>query len=391
LIFIKLFISILTAFSFIKLLSTQNKELSTFKICEVLVFVFFYSVIFLKVKAYSISVALVCLEISFLIEYSKSKNLKTVIKLLILCILWNNLHSGSIPVFFVIAGVYWLTLLKRDKIVLLYGFLFGVSLGLNPYSYKMIVFDMMHNFNSTMKIVVKEWKTVDAKTGLGIAVALLFLLVIFNLYYTARENINIEYILLFCIFFYMTMGSVRHFIYCIPFAILIIINSEFDFKFNLDLKYFVFAFSLLLILISYSTFTCDYNTDYAMNYVTDELANYLVETNSDTSDGLFCDYNTISAIPNEYGIKTFVGGAYPLTSGRTNDMLTMISYASSSQEESMIDYYGLTKFVFFKYNLDVEYYTITSPLYDYLSTNDEYVQLYDDDFIVYFVRKDILE
>ena len=54
--------------------------------------------------------------------------------------------------------------------------------------------------------------------------------------------------------------------------------------------------------------------------------------------------------------------------------------------EQVIDYYGLTKFLFSKNNIIVDYYVVDNTLYGYLANNDDYECLYDSDFY-YFVKK----
>lgn len=56
----------------------------------------------------------------------------------------------------------------------------------------------------------------------------------------------------------------------------------------------------------------------------------------------------------------------------------------------MIDYYGLTKFVFPKNNTLIDYYNVNNTLYEYLVSNDEYECLYDSDFYCYFVKKGVV-
>ena len=55
--------------------------------------------------------------------------------------------------------------------------------------------------------------------------------------------------------------------------------------------------------------------------------------------------------------------------------------------ETIINKYGLTKFLCYKYHKSIEDTTTTTHLYDYLITNPKYELLYDDNLLVYFVEK----
>ena len=122
----KLVISAFCGICTILYIKNENKDLNTVSIIGLFVYTFMISTVFIKVKAYSISLGFVLIEIILLkkynrvksligyeysaVHYMKNKDKEPIlyfISLLVLCIIWNNMHSGSIPLFFGIAGLYW--------------------------------------------------------------------------------------------------------------------------------------------------------------------------------------------------------------------------------------------------------------------------------------------
>ena len=77
-------------------------------------------------------------------------------------------------------------------------------------------------------------------------------------------------------------------------------------------------------------------------------------------------------------------------SNRVKDEIYMTWYSTYSDIEQIIDYYKLTGFVVDKYS-KFEGYTRSSVLYQYLSSNDDYVCLNDSDYYGFFVKKSIVD
>ena len=384
--FLKFAISLVTGLSFVRFIKAENKEYSDLQKIEILLIILIYSSVLLKIKAYSISVIFFMEEIVLLKKYKNNPSKVYFLRLLLLCIFWNNFHSGSILLFFAVAGVYWIVYFRNIK-VLVYGIICLLSTLINPYGYKLVLFNLSHNFNSVMKQVVQDWKPIDAKETYGVLIAIF--LVVFFVNYIYSKKKNLEYLFLSFIFFFMSLGSARHIIYLIPLSIIIIGDSRIkkDLRYNY-MPYVSFGLCILFLLNSYSVLANkDYDAIYAMDYVSDELANLLKETNKDSSDGLFNDVSFVYTC--DYEAKNFVTGGFPLVESRCLDSSVLLRYASVTSIESIIDYYDLNKIVFSKWCADVEYYTLENPLYDYLNSSDKYVKLYDDDFLVYFVDRSL--
>lgn len=384
LIWLKLFICLLSGLTFIYFSKEfELNNLSNFKKYQMLLVIAIYSLVFCKIKAYSFSVAFLMIELILLNKYRKNEDNKLLIWLCILCIVWTNIHSGSMPLFFVVAGIYWLVSYRNKKLIGV-GCLILLSTCINPYGYKLLVFNFIHNFDSTMKVIIKDWISLDAKTSIGLCCTLFILWSIVLIANTKSINKPILYLSI-CVL-YLTFGSVRHFIYFVPLLLLIIKDSDLDLTLKFDNTYLV-LFSLgLSILVCFSTFTGDYDS-YSYNYVDSELEKLIYEI--EDSEGTFNDHSFVDLV--RYGKQDFITGGYPLHSQRVVDTYTIINNAGVADVEKIIDYYKLDKFIFNKYNLlnfEKTGYLITNTLYNYLIDNEDYELLYDSEELVYFRKKE---
>lgn len=387
LIWLKLTICFITGLQTIRFLKEFNFNYNkTFKACAVLVLYFLYILVFCKIKAYSISVLLFMEELILIERYKKVNYVKYIIRLGLICILWNNIHSGSMPLFFLVAGIYLLTCFRTKKL-LVYGVVILLTTLINPYGYKMLLFNFRHNFDSIMKYIIQDWKGMDAKVSLGTLCTLLVIFFITLGIYQIRMNKT--YIILGLVFVYMSMSSMRHIIYLFPILFLLVNYCVIDIGVNMEFLQGYLAIIILSVAVMGTITvitTYDYD-EYSCNYVDDKLKSLIYDTIDEESTGLFNDHDYISMT--EYNRKNFLTGAYPLNPYRYMDVGVMTRYGTESQIKSVIECYNLDKFIFNKYNSAVLYYKLFNPLYEYLRGSDEYECLYDSDKLVYFIRKEI--
>lgn len=383
LVWLKFFICLCTGVSFVIFIREfELNKLSNFKKYQILIIYALYALVFLKVKAYSFSVICFILELVILNKYRKRESNKLLIYFGILCVFWTNIHSGSVLLFFVVAGLYWLVYYRNIKLLV-----FGVvMLGLtcvNPYGYKLVLFNISHNFNSVMKTLLLDWQSIDAKTEIGFVVSLLVLHFIWNIFNSKTFDRVIFYLSLCTLL--LSLGSIRHIIYFIPLAIIGVAYSRVDFKLNFNNSWLVAFFVGLWCLTSFSTFSGDYNS-YSYNYVSEELEEIIYNIEDD--NGLFNEHDFVNMT--RYGRKNFITGAFPLHSQRVIDGYMMLHYLSPNQLQDVIDYYDLNKFIFNKYNLEnftKTGYLVTNNLYNYLMESDSYEIVYNSEELVYIRKK----
>lgn len=386
---LKLAICLLTGFEVIRFLKEYDFPKKAYgKWLAVFVIYMAYILIFCKVKAYSVSVVLLMEEMVLIERYRKTYKLSSqyLWRLGLLCVLWTNLHSGSVPLFFVVAGVYWLVHFRTIKL-LASGVVIALSTMLNPYGYKLLLFNFEHNFDDTMKSIILDWKSIDAKTVLGVLCA--SLVIVFICLCVSQYTLNKVHFTLGLIFVFMSLGSARHIIYLIPILFVLVRYCKLPSPHYLKsvCMYASLCIVCTAILGVVTVFTSYNYEDYSMDLVDDKLESLIYSTIDSESLGLFNDSDYI--VMTEYGRKNFTMGAYPLVAKRQQDTLILTRYGTQKQVESIIEYYGLSSFIFNKYNYGVEFYDIVNPLYEYLSCNDEYECLYDTDTLVYFVRKEV--
>lgn len=367
-------------------LHSENKNYNDASLIGICGYLFVMATVFIKVKAYILSVVFLLIEVTFLKWYKASRNMKYFVYMFILTVLWNNMHSGSIPLLFIVAGVYWLVELMNDPKVISVGLLCALGLGINPYGYKLVVFDFLHNFDPVMKEIVMDWRCIDGKETVGVVCTLVVIGVVFFLIGTDIKAHAFDLIMTGLVF-YMSFQSARHLIYLAPFFYSIVLDNKYEFKLKSAVKFYLTWMCVGIAVLSWiQGFSAkDYERSYGMNYMEPELVGILLETNSETSDGLYtsaggCQVWTL-------GLKAFASGAFPCTRERALAEYEMTYSASDARIMELIDEWGLTKFLAIKYNPAISYSDGNGILYDYLSAREEYELLYDSDFYYYFVRR----
>lgn len=385
LVWLKLFICIITGLETVRFLKHFNV-----KNFSVLILYVLYILVFCKIKAYSISVCFLMEELIQIDEYRKdTARYKPLVCLGLLCILWNNMHSGSIPLFFIVAGVVWLCKFRNRKLLVV-GVVIALSTLLNPYGYKLLLFNFSHNFDSTMKEIIVDWRGLDAKTAMGAMCGLVLLYLMFLFVYASRQHKSIDWylIVLSFLFSFMSMQSIRHMIYLLPVIYLIIqeVFDDFAIKINWKILGVVACFSLSSIVFAGR----DYN-EYSMYRIDNKLISLIDKTVDNSGEGLFCDTNFIMG--SFINRPNFTTGAYPLVSQRVKDFVYSEYYSSVKDIKDIVSFYNIDSFIVGKYNVYTDFLDgmTYNPLYSYLSTSEGYVCLWENDGLAYFVTKEIAD
>ena len=385
--FLKLIITIAIASAIIYSLGFFNSELNSIEIICFSIVLFLTSTLVFKVKAYSFSVVFVLLEIVWLYKYKQSQRNKYFALMLGLLLIWNNVHSGSIPLFFVIAGVFWLVHL-REKKVLIFGVVCALCTLINPYGYRLILFNFAHNGDKVMKLSINDWRPIDAKLEYGVVCFIILAIMLLTICIGKYEN-DWFVTILGILFLYLVLQSARHIIYLLPVYVMVL--GRCDLPDVLEVKKRSILYGLIVFFTIIGVGACvhslvvNYPVNYCMNYTDDKLKSLLLETNKDTSEGLFS--TEMINFNGEIELKGFYSGGYPLCPSRVVDSLYMQYYASPKEIEKIINHYGLTKFCFVKGNVEFVGYNVNSSLYNYLKDNSNYKCLYDGDYYCYFVKE----
>lgn len=387
--FAKLIICVTYAVTTILYLESYDNQYNDAAYIGVFGYLFLMSTVFIKVKAYILSVVFLLVEMMFLRKYRASQDKRCFVYMAILLVVWNNMHSGSIPMFFLVAGLYWLLELNRDKQVLKLLPIYVLLLCVNPYGFRLALFDILHNFDPVMKEVILDWRAIDGKDTLGKLCALIIIGVVVYLIGCDYKEHKFDILMIFIVL-YMSFGSARHLIYLAPFLYPVILDNKYELKLNNTVRFSLYCFLVGIALLScIKGFSAkDYEKTYGINRVAPELLEALQATNADTCDGL---YATTEVALWQYGLKTFASGAYPYIRERAIAIHELTYSASDERIKELIDEWGLTKFLAIKYNPTLSYSDRPGLLYEYLTAHsDEYELLYDSNFYYYFVRKDLV-
>ena len=366
---------------------TDFKNMSWFTYLACITMSFSYATILVKVKAYNISaILMVCLFIVLERYRKKILSFKTfAIWTCIIVLLWNNFHSGSVLLIYGIVGSYWLFCWRDIKTVLLGIGTLGV-LCINPFGYNLIKFDITHFFDTVMKKVVTEWGGFDINTSVG-KLFIMFLAILFlHILHMSREQENWVYFFLFFVFMIMTFISRRHFLYLYPIAMIVFVKGQFKDLKQWKFKSFIIPTLLIILVTGFIEVTVwqvipNMERKYMKDYITPELETIIDSTIGDNEGFYDGDLNVWDS-----GFKSFRTGAFPFTRER-NIASYYMENGSTVTIETIINKYGLTKFLCYKYHKSIEDTMTTTHLYDYLITNPKYELLYDDNLLVYFVEK----
>ncbi len=366
---------------------TDFKDMSWFTYLACITMSFSYATILVKIKAYNISAILMICLLIVLERYRKQllSFKQFAIWICLIVLLWNNLHSGSVLLIYGIVGAYWLFCWRDLKTIILGIVTLGV-LCINPFGYNLIVFDITHFFDDTMKKVVTEWAGFDINTAVG-KLFIMFLAIMFlHILHMSRDKENWVYFFLFFVFTTMTIISRRHLLYLYPIALIIFVKGQFNDLKQWKVKSFIIPTLLIILCAGYVELLVwmvmpDIERKYMQDYITPELETVISETIGDNVGFYDGDLNVWDS-----GFKSFRTGAFPFTRERNIDSCYM-EKGSTKTIEKVINKYGLNKFLTYKYRMSLEDTVTTTYLYDYLIDNSKYELLYDDNFLVYFVEK----
>ena len=375
----------LCCFSTYIFIFNHKRSDNTLVVVSTLFLLFICSITVFKVKPYMFSYIFLLLELYFL---DNINTLKGKIGLVLISILWINMH-GSYPLFIGVFGLYILFNIKsgfKDNVLTFIASFLGSFI--NPFGYKLVLFNLLHNNNSIMKVLIQDWKCVDCKTSLGVVV---FLVITFYILLLSLSKVKFDFgLVLSIITLFMTLGSARHLLYFVVSIIYLLNTLSINIKPG---KKFVFICSYLSVVIgtasSISLFsTGNFRKDYMFNFVDYSTVNNIKSVYKDVDyKGLFLNSGFNAVLGDD--IKTFTCGIYPLVENEVKDEIYMTWYSSTKDIEKIIKHYDLTGFVVDKYS-NYEGYTSESVLYQYLSNSSDYICLNDTENYGFFVKKSLV-
>ena len=381
----KIFIAVILSIELLilgKLYNINNFYTPASLVCLVVGIV--YALNYINFKAYNISLLLLLALVILLENYVKGQvSYKGLaVGYLSILVLWNNLHSGSVFLAIVVAFLYWVLCIK-DKATFILGCCSILCLCVNPFGYKLVLFDIYHFSNTVMKSISTDWAAINTSTLTG-KVILFSLIVGFLCLIYCHATLKEPLTLLYGLFASLTIVSARHFLYLYPFFVIVLLRCAVNIKDKEQIYKKVFILlSLLLcsIQIIYWLNIKDIKSEYLHHYITDDLLVKIQNTLQEDESGFYDSDLDVW----HYGIKSFKVGAFTYTEEQNIATYTL-NHGSVTQIQDIIAKYGLNKFLIAKYKatpLGVQH----TNMYDFLNQSSEYVLLYETERLAYFIEK----
>ena len=362
---------------FLNKFSNENKT----GLCLSCLVILCTSITCFNLKAYIFSIAFYSISIIIFYDYKENRNfLKYLVYTCILVLLWNNLHSGSIILYFVVATLFWLCYL-RDFRTLIIGFCNFLILFVNPYGYKLPLFIFTFTTERT-KLFISEWYTLDFKTLIGKIFVFLLLIGVYSISKDTYRG-DLFKTSLFCLQIILCFMSTRHIMFMITSLVLVIGCTEYK-EIELASEWLKILNILNIILLCCIIISVIFS-DKKISQFSDKLKECIIETNENDNDGLFADATTYTL---ELGIKPFISSYCLDVIDRYVDTIYIEDYSTDKEIEDFIDYYGLNKFLVRKKATYFQGYSIEpkNHLYNYLLNNEKYDIIYEDDIFCYFIE-----
>ncbi|MBQ8044364.1 MAG: hypothetical protein IJ272_09525 [Clostridia bacterium] len=381
------------------LLYLLNKEISGNKlISAVMLFLqMCIMAMYISVRAQMISYILFILELLLLEKYKREKKKRYIIGLSIIPILLANFHMGTVPFYFVILGVYIISLLKikipflewteqtdkeRIKQLLLIGIIGLITIFINPYFIDGVIYPFKTFGNDFINTTIQEFQNLTISFDGGyslIYIAIVIFVLILN-----KEKIKTgDFLLLFGTLF-MAFTAIRYvglFVVCS--AVVLRYATEIGTKFSLkeeDLKAIKGTVGVLLALIT-ATMLSGYMLKKDVQYVFEEKypvkAVEFLKENMNKSDRIFNYYDWGSYLMLN-DIRVYMDSRCDLYTKEYNGTDIADDYNKLIHCDK--DY----KEVIEKYNINMFIIPVDTALETLLQENMQFEKIYRDDVTVIY-------
>ena len=360
-----------------------------------LVYLFMIIKILSSIEVRPLMFSLLLFNIFLILLYRLINNYdkKFFIGIVILQLLWVNLHGGSsslIPLLlFIMIGYGLFEKLFNNKnctfdnrtikcLIILLVFVLIVSL-INPYTYKIIIYPFINMLDNTMLSDIGEWHSIDFHGLLGIYYFIVLFIPFISLFTNKKKIELIDLIVLF-LFLFMSLRSVRF----IQFYIFIgsyIVGKYLNIKLNLKIKYkinekvvlsfiCICLFIMGIVQLSSGIKTIGINYSYS-----EEAINKVIEYNpkrmlNDYDNGGYLTYKLYDT-----DIDVFINSIYDIYSNNIiydyNKLINGIEFNETLE----------------KYDFDLVIVPKNNRMEYYIKNNNNYKLYYEDESAVIYIKK----
>lgn len=347
----------------------------------------------------------------FILNKSEHNKYKILYFLPLITVLWTNIHGGTAVLSYIIIFIYMMCnvfdgnvgKIKFNKAprkwIIHCGIVFIVtimSIMINPYGYKMLIYPYENMQDGLMLSLIAEWASPDAKN----IVTLIFQIipVLFGVIALVqwRENIKAQDVALFFFFIVLYLRSERFYPFLVvaqtclvtPYAFSLnnLIQNKKKKKESFQYRYInnlciVMLCFLCMVYIVASFAGADYEKNKKNKEIPDLLLNQILQDQPQK----ICNSYGIGGYLLYHNVKVFVDGRYePYNqNGIINDYVTLM------HTQDIDEYYHIEEIIQ-KYNFDAFLISTESvPLLVYLEDNpDKYELCYSDkNWFYYKIKK----
>lgn len=384
------------------LLYLLNKEICGNEVISgiVLAVQIFLLSMFFTVRAQMVSYILFIAEILLLEKYKKESKLRYIIGLSIIPIILANFHMGVVPFYFIILGVYIISLIKiklpflewtkqtdkvRLKQLLIVAIIGIITIFINPYFIDGVVYPFKTIGNDFINSTISEFQAFTI--GFDGGYTLMYIaIVIFALILSKKKMATGDFLLLFGTLF-MSLTAIRYvglFVICSVVVLRYIdgIKAEINLR-NEDKKAAIATFVIVMAIITarmgYEYFT-KRNIDYipleqypvkAVEFLKSEIAE---------EDRIFNYYDWGSYLMLN-DIKVYIDSRCDLYTKEYNKQEIADDHNKLLNGDK--DY----KEIIDKYDINLFIIPIDNALETLLNENEDYNMLYKDDLAVIFKKQ----
>lgn len=362
---------------------------------------FLFSLWFIQIKAYSMGLLFLILIIGLLQRLKETEDVKYYILIGVCLILQNNFHSATYLVTMGILFVAYLTNKNLRNIkTFLWGVLYALSSLINPYGYKLLVFDLSHNGNEVMKQYVSEWRQLSPRFYSFWILLLMILLLSFyfikgkirNKNYNILPRLSVSLRVWLIVSGVATFLHARHSIFFALALVVFYLEATNTTLVTIKKEQHKQITSVVLILalcvlLTQSVGIIEKNYRSYENKLEPSLEKVFL-TYQDKNIASSLNVNTYYL-----DIPTFSHPAYPLVAERNEDIILLELSFSEERFNEFVDKYDIAGF----YMQTKTHYTknmlYTSPLINYLEKSDDWVLVYKskENNHSFYIKKDSLK
>lgn len=379
-----------------------NKEISDSKtVAAIMLFLqMCIMTMYIAVRAQMISFILFILELILLEKYMKNRKKSYIIGLSLIPIILANFHMGTVPFYFVILGVYIISLFKikvpflqcveqidkiRIKELFVVSIIGLVTIFVNPYFIDGVIYPFKTFGNEFINTTISEFQALSVSFDGGYSI--LFIITILFILIINKNKIKLQDFLLIFGTMLMSFMAIRYvslFVICSVVVLRYVGISINDITLKKEEMKAIKVTSVLSFVMMTVTLFSGYMIKSQVKYIPDDsypvqAVDFLKE-NMNANDRIFNYYDWGSYLMLN-DIKVYIDSRCDLYTKEYNGTDIANDYNKLTKCDS--EYKNIIE----KYNLNIFLMPINTQLDTLLNENDEFEMIYKDNTAVIYKQK----